>query len=196
MTPVDEKKPDLMPFERHPRLAKILQHYATHSTGCSQLQWQELLDSINEAITTPAQRPTDKDAQEALQWFNEETIAMQHIGQYGKEDMRHVETIRRALSEPSREATWRSEYAALSKICDSLYEAFGMFLNGMAYYTTFPDNDEDAKQLSNSATREFMRAERHISEELKSVCRDAHKELITKEHKPQMDKLMEELNAK
>ncbi len=127
---------------------------------------------------------TDKDAQEALADFKSVIIANDKHGGIVDGGLKKstMDAILAALTTPAREA--------------KLLEAFGMFLNGMAYYTTFPDNDEDAKQLSKSATREFMRAERHISEELKSACRDAHKKLITKEFKPQMDKLMEELDAK
>jgi hypothetical protein len=67
---------------------------------------KSLVSKIQAALSPPAvpAEPTDKDAMEALTWFDEENLAMQHIGQYGKEDMRHVETIRRALSAPAREA--------------------------------------------------------------------------------------------
>lgn len=64
-------------------------------------------------------------------------------------------------------APWEAkDYVETSK----LKEAFGMFLNGMAYYETFPDNEEDAAQLRKAATYNFLRARNHISDELSELC--------------------------
>jgi hypothetical protein len=63
-----------------------------------------------------------------------------------------------------------------------LKEAFGMFLNGMAYYETFPDDAEDARQLQKSATYNFLRARNHIGDELADICSACCKAVYTTEY--------------
>lgn len=76
-----------------------------------------------------------------------------------------------------------AEWNKLANPDKILMEAFGMFLNGMAYYETVPENEEDAKQLSKSATYNFLRARNHIGEMVSSLCSMACKEVYTEEER-------------
>lgn len=80
----------------------------------------------------------------------------------------------------------------VAKVCHALIEvneqlhilkvAFGMFLNGMSYTETFPEDDDDYKQLQKSATYNFLRARNHVNDELSDQCSMACKAIYTAEY--------------
>ncbi len=63
-----------------------------------------------------------------------------------------------------------------------ILEAFGMFLNGLAYWETFPDDAEDAKSLQKQATYNFLRARNHLTDAQSAACSEACKRVYTEEY--------------
>lgn len=78
---------------------------------------------------------------------------------------------------------------------DKLQTAFGYFLNGMGYYTTFPDNAEDGEQLRKSATWNFLTAENLVQDHVKANCDQAMKShaMGQPEHKAMVEKCWHKL---
>ncbi|MDE2232466.1 MAG: hypothetical protein KGJ95_10470 [Candidatus Omnitrophica bacterium] len=107
---------------------------------------------------------TTTEAQKAF----EEHMRQVLIGYKHSPLIEHAETIRQALRTANAQ--------------QRLVEAFGMFLNGMAYYSTFPDNAEDAKQLQKQATCCFLEARKHVDDETAQKCLDAAKVIYVAAH--------------
>lgn len=58
--------------------------------------------------------------------------------------------------------------------------ALGMFVQGMAYYTSFPDSKEDAEYNQKQATYWFLYARNVVSEKLKNSCAEQAKKYVIK----------------
>lgn len=116
-------------------------------------------------MTTPDER------QRALEEFNiAELAAESMLNHKALMWLSHdtIQTIRQCLQQPDA--------------AEKMAEALGMFLNGMAYYETFPDNEEDAKQLRKSATYNFLRARNHLPDAIADKCSMACKRVYTEEY--------------
>lgn len=90
---------------------------------------------------------------------------------------RYIETLSRFAIDHVLEET--KDNITTSK----LKEAFGLFLNGMAYYGEIPDSEEDSKYLRKQATYNFLRARNHIDDELAELCVAAAKDVYATEKK-------------
>lgn len=144
--------------------------------------WENLMSDLAAYEADQKQEASPSARQEALEWLaniKRWISSGQTNSSWRESDDKIEKTIKAALTtDQSNVSEDVRDYVETSK----LKEAFGMFLNGMAYYETFPDNEEDAKQLRKSATYNFLRARNHISEELEDICSASCKAVYVEEY--------------
>jgi hypothetical protein len=87
------------------------------------------------------------------------------------------EQIKELLKKYSNKAVHdlAAQHCHLLEELANLKTAYGMFLNGLAYYSTCPDSQQDAEYLQKQATYWFLYARNFIPAETHSDCSEMAK---------------------